>query len=312
VRVVPTQVRPVGSGSSACLTWVLGFVLLLALLAGAFWAATSLPGLVTPGPTPTSGPIVLPSPGVTLTPGFPTAGPAPTDTPAPPTATSEPPSPTPELATVPNFVGLSFDQAQLLAAQQGLQAVKAEEVPDENAPAGTVIRQNPAVNTRLAPGSQVNLTVSSGLPAFALPNVINTDGNQARSFLESQGLQVTVQEEANGAVQVGAVIRTDPDPGAQVRRGDTVTLYVSLGDLVTVPNVIGQKREEAIAAIQQAGLIADAQEGSVGQWGAILAQVAPGEVGLTQPEAGAQVQRGSRVILIVRRGNDEGGPPATP
>ena len=301
VRVAPTQVRPVGTGSSACLTWVLGFALLLALLAGAFWAATSLPGLVTPGATPTTGPVALPTAGATFTPGFPTAGPAPTDTAAPPTETSVPASPTPPLVPAPNLVGMSLEQALQAAAQVGLQAVQAETAPDPNAPAGTVIRQNPAPNTPLAPGSQVNLTVSSGAPAFAMPNMINTDGNQAKAFLESQGLQVTVQEEANGTVQQGAVIRTDPDPGAEVRKGDKVTLYVSLGDLVQVPDVIGQKQDEAVAAMQQAGLNPDVQEGVVGQWGEILKRVDPGEVALTQPEAGASVQRGSRVILIVRK-----------
>jgi serine/threonine-protein kinase len=305
VRPAPTQVRVSTAGSNACLTWVIGFVLLLALLGGALWAATTLPGLVTTPPTPSPGattPVVVPTRFATTT-----AEPA-TETPAPPTETSVPASPTAELATVPNFVGLTFEQAQLAASQATLQAVQAETGPDEQVPAGIVIRQNPPPNARLAPGSQVNLTVSSGLPAIALPNVINTDGNTAKGFLESLGLQVTIQEEANANVQAGAVIRTDPDPGAQVQRGGQVTLYVSLGDLVTVPDVIGQTRDVAVGNLQAAGLNPAVQEMTVGQFGKALEKVKPGEVALTDPEAGKTVARGSRVVVIVRKNEpNEGG-----
>lgn len=309
VRPIQAQVQPVGGGSNACLTWVIGLVLLLALLGAAFLAATALPGIINQ-PTATPGPpIIVP----TAHPTAPTAQPtntlppeAPTATPAPPTETAVPPTAGPALVPVPNFIGLSFAQAQNVAGSLGLQVVNVEQQPSDQ-PAGTVIAQSVPQGTQLAQGSQVNLTVSSGPPQIVMPNVINTDAGQARQFLESQGFQVNVQQEASGTVQEGAVIRTDPDPGQPVQKGSTVTLVVSLGDLVTVPNVVGQGRAEAEANIRAAGLEPATDEQTVGQGGEAAKRVQPGQVFLQSPNGGQAVQRGSRVALLVRKADNGGG-----
>lgn len=311
VRPIQAQVQPVGGGSNACLTWVIGLVLLLALLGAAFIAATALPGLVNQA-TPTSGPpIIVPTarPTTAVAPPSETpapAAPTPTTAPALPSETPVPPTPAPALAPVPNFVGLSFDQAQNVAGSVGLQVVNVAQEPSDQA-VGTVIRQSVAPGTPLAQGSQVNLTVSSGPPQVIMPNLINTDAGQAQDFLQKQGFQVQIQQEASGTVQAGAVIRTDPDPGQPVQTGGTVTLVVSLGDLVQVPGVVGQGRAEAEANIRSAGLEPSVVEQSVGQGGEPAKLVQPGQVFGQSPEAGATVQRGSRVALLVRKSDDASG-----
>jgi serine/threonine-protein kinase len=222
-----------------------------------------------------------------------------------------PPTPAPALVPVPQLVGLSFDQAQNVAASVGLQVVNVGQEPSDQ-PAGTVIRQSPEQGTQLARGSQVNLTVSSGPPQIVMPNLINTDAGQAQDFLQKQGFQVQVQQEASGSVQAGAVIRTDPDPGQPVQKGSTVTLVVSLGDLVQVPGVVGQGRAEAEANIRAAGLEPVSQEQTVGQGGEAAKRVQPGQVFAQSPDAGATVQRGSRVALLVRKGDDSNNDNKTP
>jgi serine/threonine-protein kinase len=306
VRPIQAQVQPVGAGSSACLTWVIGLVLLLALLGGAFLAATVLPDIVNRA-TPTPGsPIIVPTahptepnapPTATLAPEAPTA------TPAPPTETAVPPTPAPALIPVPQFVGLSFEQAQNVANSLGLKAVNVAQQPSDQ-PAGTVIAQSVPQGTQLAQGSEVNLTVSSGPEQIAMPNLINTDAGQAQQFLESQGFQVNIQQEASGTVQEGAVIRTDPDPGQPVQKGGTITLVVSLGDLVPVPGVVGLARAEAEANIRAAGLEPATEEQTVGQGGEAAKRVQPGQVFLQSPGAGQMAQRGSRVALLVRKVED--------
>ena len=339
VYQAPAQVQAVRSGGNGLLTWVVGFVLLAALLGGTLWAATILPGIVSPSVTPTplrsNTPIVpptripstLPSPTTEVPPSFTPVAPTPEPpTPEPPTArpptavppTPQPPTPVPPptavLATVPSLIGLSFEKAQEVAALAGLQAVRVEQVPDANGPVGTVLRQNPPPGTPLAPNSQISLTVSSGPPTVALPNVVNTNGADAKQFLEKQGFKVAIQQEVSGSVQVGAVIRTDPDPGTPVRRGDLITLYVSRGDLVVVPDVIGVARAEAETALLAAGLTPNLQDGTVGQWGEVLKRVKPGQVGITTPTAGEEVPRGTTITAIVRQGDTPGvvEPPPKP
>ena len=51
----------------------------------------------------------------------------------------------------------------------------------------------------------------------------------------------------------GTVIAETPQPGSQLAQGSTVTIRVSRG-LVTVPDTVGQSRNDAVAAVRGAGL----------------------------------------------------------
>jgi membrane peptidoglycan carboxypeptidase len=65
-----------------------------------------------------------------------------------------------QAATVPGLVDLPLDQAQALLAATGLSAEITQQPAD--APAGTVLSQDPAAGTVLTKGSIVRLVVSSG------------------------------------------------------------------------------------------------------------------------------------------------------
>ena len=66
--------------------------------------------------------------------------------------------------TVPKLVDLAVDQAQALLVTAGLSADIVQQASD--APAGTVLSQNPAVGTVVSKGTTIHLVVSSG-PATA-------------------------------------------------------------------------------------------------------------------------------------------------
>jgi len=65
-----------------------------------------------------------------------------------------------QATTVPGLVDLPLDQAQALLAATGLSAEITQQPAD--APAGTVLSQDPAAGTVLTKGSIVRLVVSSG------------------------------------------------------------------------------------------------------------------------------------------------------
>jgi beta-lactam-binding protein with PASTA domain len=79
-----------------------------------------------------------------------------------------------------------------------------------------------------------------------------------------------------------------------VDRGATVTITVSLGiERVDVPNVVGLSAGDAQAQISGAGLSAARSERTVsdeGQDGVVIDQ---------RPGAGAEVEPGSQVVIIV-------------
>jgi hypothetical protein len=81
---------------------------------------------------------------------------------------------------------------------------------------------------------------------FGLP------ADQAQGLLEGEGLNVQREEQASTDVPEGSVIETDPSDVASP--GDTVTMFVSVGDKVQIPREIqGVPLDEVIPTLEGLG-----------------------------------------------------------
>src|SRR5207244_3524770 len=76
-----------------------------------------------------------------------------------------------EQVTVPNFVGISIDQAQAQADQLGITLVKIFQASDQ--PANTVLSQDVGPGTRIDKGGRVSLTIASGAATATVPDLRN-------------------------------------------------------------------------------------------------------------------------------------------
>lgn len=159
------------------------------------------------------------------------------------------PSPT-EVATVtvPELVGLSDGDARTLLQQNKLIPVPSSE-HNRNVPQGIVITQAIPPGTIVEENSPVSYTVSLGPLLVEVPDVTGTRQDIARNQLAAAGLVVNVVEEPSQRVDEGFVIRQSPSATLRIPQGDTVTIYVSLGDVVRFPDVIGRSRAEAEAIL---------------------------------------------------------------
>jgi serine/threonine-protein kinase len=105
-------------------------------------------------------------------------------------------------------------------------------------PEGFVIRTVPGAGIRIGIGEPVRIVVSSGIQTFSLPDVRNSNVDEARAQLTSRGLVVAnIIETYSPNLEAGTVMATTPDANTPVRPGDSVTITVSNG-LVLVPNVV--------------------------------------------------------------------------
>ena len=68
----------------------------------------------------------------------------------------------PQLARIPNFVGLSYPEAENKLEESGFLLGGVQEAPSDAVPAGVIIKQNPRAGTSLEPHSYVYLTTSVG------------------------------------------------------------------------------------------------------------------------------------------------------
>ena len=310
-RPVPVQVTPYRSGNSSLLTWVLGLVALLLLLGGAVAVLNGGSGLSPGTPTPVFGtdPTFIPPTLNRVVPPTATVPQVPTDTALPsatlppsatalPSATPAPSATAVPLVAAPDLTNHTLPDAQAVATALGLTVVVASQKNDATHPAGTIISQDPVPGTQVTAGSTIGVVLSKGPAVVAMPNVINTDGKQAQDYLARLGFQVTVQSERSASVPVGVVTRQQPDPGQPVTAGAAVTIWISIGDLVTVPDVVGQDEKPALATLTAAGLTAQVVHIKPNQLPG-LPKVGKGQVARTDPAAGTEVPRGSTVTVIV-------------
>lgn len=133
--------------------------------------------------------------------------------------------------TVPNFVGMTEEKANLEAQKLGL-VVGASSSEYSDKPAGTVIRQSISATTEAKTGDNIYFTISLGPnnTMVDVPDVIGKSLNAAKSELEAAGFVVAVQWQGQeGANEI--VIGCTPDGSAE--KGSTITITVTSKDAQT-------------------------------------------------------------------------------
>jgi len=135
----------------------------------------------------------------------------------------------PQLTTIPNVAGISESEALRRLRDAGLVPGARLRTPSDTLPAGTVVTTQPGPGTRVAVGSVVEVTVSSGPARASVRSVTNRPLAEAVNRLRDQGFEVEVFEEPSPAVAAGLVIRQLPGAGQEAVLGSTVMLWVSTG-----------------------------------------------------------------------------------
>jgi serine/threonine-protein kinase len=133
-----------------------------------------------------------------------------------------------ETGTVVSVIGEDWESAASILENAGFVVEFAENETDD-APAGSVIRQNPSAGTTLDKGKTVTLTCSDGPAQVSVPDLTGLSFEVATTELQNKELKIARAEEVTTeAAKVGKVIRQDPDAGTPVGKGSTVTVYIGI------------------------------------------------------------------------------------
>ena len=112
----------------------------------------------------------------------------------------------------------------------------------------------------------------------------------AEQTLENAGFTVRISEAYSDDVPAGLVISQEPSSGTGFR-DDVVEIVVSSGpEVASVPEVEGRSYDEAVAAIEEAGLVVRRVE---------LFPTGPGRVIRQDPRPGTELSPGSEVTVYV-------------
>jgi eukaryotic-like serine/threonine-protein kinase len=184
-------------------------------------------------------------------------------------------------------------QEEVLAAIEAGIPVTAKVVQDydDTIPVGHVTGFEPEAGTELKRGQEIIVYVSRGHEPVTVPAVVGLPPEEATANLQALGFTVQRTEGRSADVDLGEVMAVDPAAGQAAPYRSAVTIQVSVGlPQVTVPDVVGMSEDEAIAALQAAGL-----QGKVSQFfgNRVLRQT---------PSAGEVVDIGTSVTILVTFG----------
>jgi beta-lactam-binding protein with PASTA domain len=194
----------------------------------------------------------------------------------------------PPPVAIPDVAGKPQDEATLVLAGAGF-AVDVRRTHDEEVPTGIALRTDPAANEKKAPETTLTLVISDGPAPVAVPDVTGRQYDAAVAALQAKRFGAARVDDFHETIPAGTVIGTDPPAGQLAPRDSQVTVHVSKGPLpVSVPNVGTMSVELASQALRAVGLDADVQNFAPG-----------GTVKSQSPAAGTQVNRGTKVTLVL-------------
>ena len=147
-------------------------------------------------------------------------------------------------------------QIENIIEQSGFILGQTLEVNDDLVPRGFIISQNPVAGTKMSPGSSVDLVISNGPSLIEISDLSRKSLVDAIQILETLGLEYEFVEEYSEDVSVGLVSHTLPAAGEIVTPDQTISVIVSLGIKVEVPEVEGLGYQEALDILEEAGLVA--------------------------------------------------------
>ena len=162
----------------------------------------------------------------------------------------------PEAYPIPYVVDLETERAIYVIEESGFTIGQQIEVNDDNVPIGFIISQNPMAGKKMGPGSTVDLVISSGPSLIELGDLSRKSVEDATQILETLGLEFETLEEYSEDIEKGLVSGTLPEAGEIITPDDIVTIIVSLGIKIEVPEVEGLTYQDAIDKLEEAGLVA--------------------------------------------------------
>ncbi len=154
---------------------------------------------------------------------------------------------------VPSVINLKIDDAEKALEKEGLvlQVVKSQY--SSTVPLDCIISQNPLPGEEVKQGTIIKAVISGGSKNTVVPDLTGKSFEDAISILQSKNLNLGDITEKEDKTPVGTVLSQKPSPGTVVEPGYKVSITVSVGKFVTMPDVIGMNVDKAKSLLESKG-----------------------------------------------------------
>lgn len=197
-----------------------------------------------------------------------------------------------------DLTGMTVEEAKELYKDQNINIEVEEEAFDSKIEKGKIISQKPPFEEgkQIEEESTITLTVSKGVETVEMKKVVGMKFEDAEKLLKDElKLEVEKIEETSKTVEKDYVTKQDPKEGKELKTGDTVKVYVSIGTGIkqlAVPYVIGDTEADAKKKLSDLEVIIVYEEDMTKTNGKVLKQ---------SIEAGETVDEGTKITVTVNR-----------
>ncbi|MFC8129522.1 Stk1 family PASTA domain-containing Ser/Thr kinase [Streptomyces sp. NPDC057302] len=160
-----------------------------------------------------------------------------------------------QFTKVPPLLAKTESAAKKRLGEAGLDVKDVKRAYSDTDKRGTVMATNPGAGERIRDNGSVTLTISRGPEIVKVPDLSGTSLAEAKDKLKDAGLAPGMTNKAfSEEIRKGSVIGTDPKSGTKRKAGSAITLTVSKGPEVEVPDVTGDSQADATSDLEDAGL----------------------------------------------------------
>lgn len=158
---------------------------------------------------------------------------------------------------------------------------------DNEIKSGRVIEANYKEGDIIEEGTTVDITFSKG--KLKMPKLTTID--EFKSWADTNGVKYEIVEEFNNDIPQGNIIKASVNTGKAINLNETITVTVSKGQAINVPNFNGKTRNEAQKECDNLGLICSfIEETSTEKEGTIINQ---------NISSGTEIAKGENITLTV-------------
>lgn len=204
---------------------------------------------------------------------------------------------------VPDLIGRTIDDVYADSeVMNNFEIKEASSRQESDRPAGEILDQDPSEGQQAIKGSVITVTVSAGgdnvKDTYKVVDFTGKSLDYVAASLDAHGIELKEEKEYSDDVEEGKVIRTDPETGTELARGETLTVYISLGKeqkSADVPSLTGMTQEAAQRALSERGL-------SLGSVDQVESDKPEGTVVWQSIDANSSVNQGTTVNIQISKG----------
>ena len=216
---------------------------------------------------------------------------------------------------VPDFKGMTLEEAQEEAEKKGLKIEEGEKVYSPDQEEGLITSQSPSEGSMVSEGRVITVNISLGKKDGVVPRIIDMDYKEAEEYLKSFGFELGIVKTVTNTKPEGVIVSQSIDAGTTADSGTKIDVEISDGkgkEMKKVPSVVGKDVDTAKSEIEKVGfkISGISYEENASYQKNIVIKITDDSG--KEISAGSELEEGSNINIIVSKGTEASVEPEDP